>query len=125
MAQGPRSHHGLKVWRLSMELAADVYRTAGTLPREERYGLCSQIRRAAVSVPANIAEGAGRCSTADFRRFLAIARGSLAELETHLLLCEELQLIARSESTHSKVRGVRIMLSSLHSKLQRRRADSL
>jgi len=74
-----RSHHDLRVWQLGMELAEDVYRRTMTMPVEERYGLIAQLRRAAASVPANIAEGAGRQTAPDFARFLSVARGSLAE----------------------------------------------
>lgn len=111
------NHQDLRVWRLGMELAADVYRVTALLPVEERYGLTSQLRRSAASIPANIAEGAGRHSTQEFARFLSIARGSLAELETHVLLCEQLQLLPRSDALHTKIRGVRLMLSALRSKL--------
>jgi len=71
-----------------MDLAAEVYRISQAWPKEEAYGLTSQARRAAASVPANIAEGYGRQSTASYSQFLKVARGSLKELETHLLLAE-------------------------------------
>ena len=76
-----------------MELAETVYALASRLPREETYGLISQLQRAAVSVPSNIAEGHARESTREYLRYLLIARGSLAELETQLLLCQRLQLL--------------------------------
>lgn len=85
-----RSYRDLKVWQLGMGLTKDVYRLLDKWPSVEKYGLCEQARRAVVSVPANIAEGHGRQTTKEFLRFLAIARGSLAELETYLLLCVEL-----------------------------------
>ena len=75
-----------------MDLATDVYRLSRSWPREEAYGLTSQARRAAAAVPANIAEGYGRESTASYAQFLKIARGSLNELETHLLLAERVGL---------------------------------
>jgi four helix bundle protein len=78
----------LKVWQLGMQLAEEVYCLSQQFPKHETYGLVSQIQRAAVSVPANIAEGHAMGSTKDFLRFLAIAQGSLAELETHLILAE-------------------------------------
>jgi four helix bundle protein len=71
-----------------MDLAADVYRLTRDWPKDELYGLTSQARRAAASIPANVAEGYGRQSTASYSNFLRIARGSLKELETHLLLAE-------------------------------------
>jgi four helix bundle protein len=81
-----RSHHDLKVWQLGMDIAEKVYSLTRQFPREELYGLTSQLRRAASSIPANIAEGNGRSSTKDYLRFLSIAVGSLCEVETFLLL---------------------------------------
>ena len=83
----------LLVWQKSMRLARDVYTLTATLPKSEVFGLQSQMRRAAVSVPSNIAEGHGRASDPYLRAFLAIARGSLYELETQLKLCIDLQLL--------------------------------
>jgi four helix bundle protein len=80
----------LKVWQKAMEAAKAVYRLASLLPREETYGMRSQITRAAASVPANIAEGWTRESDKEKAQFLAVAHGSLAETETFLTLCEEL-----------------------------------
>lgn len=77
----------LTIWNVSMRLAKAVHVFSHSLPKEEQFGLISQIRRAAASVPANIAEGNQRCSDKEFARYISIARGSLAELETHLLLC--------------------------------------
>ena len=76
----------LKVWQGAMELAVASYKITSSFPKDERYALTSQIRRAAASVPANIAQGQGRRTTGDYLRFLAIARGSLMELETHVRL---------------------------------------
>ena len=81
-----RSHHDLSVWRLGMQLAEDVYGLTQQFPDEERYGLTSQLRRAAISIPANIAEGNSRSTTKDYLRFLTMAVGSLAEMETFLEL---------------------------------------
>lgn len=85
-----RSYRDLKVWQRAMDWAVEVYDLTGAWPREEQFGLTSQVRRCAVSVAANVAEGASRPSTADFLRFLGIARGSLAEAETQLLLAQRL-----------------------------------
>ena len=84
----------LKVWQLAMELAEDVYKLCAEFPRQETYGLISQMQRAAVSIPSNIAEGQARNSGKEFMRFLGIARGSLAELETQLMLAQRLGYIA-------------------------------
>ncbi len=86
-----KNFRDLKVWQLGMRLAEDVYRLSQQFPKHETYGLGSQIQRAAVSVPANIAEGHAIGSTKDFARFLGIAQGSLAELETHLMLAERMK----------------------------------
>ncbi len=86
-----KNFRDLKVWQLGMQLAEEVYRLSRQFPKHETYGLGSQIQRAAVSIPANIAEGHAIGSTKDFARFLGIAQGSLAELETHLMLAERMK----------------------------------
>src|SRR5690349_6074377 len=86
------SYRDLRVWQMGMKLAVECYRLTKDFPREEIFGLTSQIRRAASSIPANIAEGWGREAGADNVRFLRIAQGSLKELETHLLLSVEVDL---------------------------------
>lgn len=83
----------LKIWHKAMELTTEVYRLTANFPKEEKYGLTSQIRRAAVSVPSNVAEGAGRNSKKEFVQFLAISNGSSYELQTQLLLSRNLSLI--------------------------------
>ncbi len=90
----------LKVWRLAMELAEDVYKLSAEFPRNEVYGLTSQLQRAAVSIPSNIAEGQARNSSKEFNHFLGIARGSLAELETQIMLAQRLDYLA-AEKTNS------------------------
>lgn len=86
MAGEVQSYRDLKVWQKGMDLAEACYGQTRLMPREEQFGLISQIRRAAVSVPANIAEGYGRENRGEFIQFLRVAQGSLKELETHLLL---------------------------------------
>ena len=81
-----RTYRDLRAWKAAMDLAELAYRVTGEFPANEKYGLASQIKSAAVSVPSNIAEGWGRDSSGDFDRFLGIASGSLRELETQLLL---------------------------------------
>lgn len=88
-----RSFQGLLVWRQAMDLARDSYLLTKKFPKEELYGLTSQMRRAAVSIPANIAEGSGRSTRKDYVNFLRIAQGSLRELETYLLLAPKMGLI--------------------------------
>src|SRR5580765_4855223 len=88
------SYKDLLVWQKSMEIVVQVYRMTRELPAAEQWGLVSQMRRAAVSVPSNIAEGYGRQATGEYRHHLSIGRGSLLELETQVLLCEKLGYLA-------------------------------
>ena len=87
---GIRNYRDLKVWQRAMDLVSGIYEITKAFPREEMYGLTSQIRRAAVSVPSNIAEGQGRRSDREFSRFLSIAHGSLREMETQVLIAQRL-----------------------------------
>ncbi len=84
------SYRDLMVWQRSMDLVEGVYTTTRTWPKEELYGLTAQVRRAAVSVPSNIAEGQGRSSTKEFLHHLSISRGSLLEVETQLIVAQRL-----------------------------------
>lgn len=90
-----KSYKDLIVWQKGFKLALAVYELTKSFPREEIFGLTSQMRRAAVSVTSNIAEGYGRNSNGDFYRFLLIARGSLLELENQLLIAENLKLVGK------------------------------
>src|SRR5689334_15110274 len=85
-----RSYRDLIAWQKGMDLVEMVYRNSDNWPKAEHYGLINQVRRAAVSVPANIAEGQGRASTKEYLHHLSIARGSLLEVETHLLIAQRL-----------------------------------
>lgn len=87
-----RGYRDLLVWQKSMQLAVEVYKLTSKFAREEVYGLTSQVRRSAISVPSNIAEGHGRLSKKEFRQFLGIAKGSIYELQTQLELAEKLQM---------------------------------
>jgi len=89
----PRSHRDLKVWQIALDVTETLYRITTDWPKHEQYGLISQVRRAAVSVPANIAEGAGRRTPGEFVHFVGIARGSLAELETLLIIARRLEYV--------------------------------
>jgi four helix bundle protein len=86
-----RSHRDLKVWQKAVELSIALYELTGQFPRQELFGLTSQLRRAGVSTASNIAEGFGRGSTADYKRFLAMARGSNLEAQTQLLIARQLK----------------------------------
>ena len=109
----------LSVWQKAHDLTVLVYRETGSFPREELFGLTSQVRRASSSIGANIAEGCGRNSNADFSRFLQIAFGSANELDSHLLLARDLQFIEKSnhELLNERLLEVKRMLSSLIRKI--------
>ena len=93
-----QSYKEFTVWQKSMDLAVEIYRIVEFLPKTETYSLSDQMRRAAVSIPSNIAEGQGRNSTREFIKFLAIARGSRCELETQLQLCNRIGYLTEDET---------------------------
>ena len=95
------NYRELIVWQKSMILTEEIYRIVKSLPKEELYALSDQMRRAAVSIPSNISEGHGRNSKNEFYRFLAIAQGSRAELETQLEICKRLNYVSESEIEHA------------------------
>lgn len=113
------NHENLNVWIDAADLAVDTYRITESWPRGERYGLTSQLRRAAASIGANIAEGAGRGTDADFRRFLRIATGSANEVQHYLALASRLELMSADECADltQKIRAVRSQLGSLQRRL--------
>lgn len=114
-----RSYRDLMVWQKGMALAATVYRLTRRFPKYEEYRISSQMVRAATSVPANIAEGHGRGTRKDYTRFVSTAKGSLAELETFLLLACELELAPRGEleTVLSQAEEVGRMLTTLKTRL--------
>src|SRR5580693_3678499 len=95
-----KSYRDLVAWQQAMDLVTAVYRLTASFPREEIYGLVSQMRRAAVSIPSNIAEGQGRHGRAEFRHFLRQANGSLMELETQASIAERLDYITSDEANN-------------------------
>jgi four helix bundle protein len=113
----------LKVWEKAHVLTLDVYQASKSFPRDEIYGLTSQMRRASVSIGANIAEGSCRRGDVDFARFLQMAAGSASEVEYHLLLARDLNLLEASDNQRLSEEAVEVkrMLASLMQKL---RADS-
>ena len=123
MGQGIQSFKDLLVWQKAMALSVLCYELTKGFPKDEMYGMTSQIRRASVSVPANIAEGHGREHTRSFVQFLRVAQGSLKELETHLMLAEQVQLatadaLAPAYSMTDEVgRMLRALIRSLQDKL--------
>ncbi len=110
----------LKVWQKSRVLVKDVYKLTKELPSSEQFGITSQLRRATVSIPANIAEGAGRNSNKDFCRFLDIANGSSFEVETLFYLCLDLDYISTDtfSDINSKILEIQRMIYSLKSKMK-------
>jgi four helix bundle protein len=115
----------LNVWEKAHELTLEVYKATGRFPKEELYALTSQLKRAAASVAANIAEGCGRGSDADFGRFLFISMGSASELEYHLLLARDLKFLAEAEYVEldGRTTEVKRMLTSLIQKTRGRAAS--
>ena len=115
-----RTYRDLVVWQKGMALVTDIYRETRDFPREEVYGLTSQMRRCVVSIPCNIAEGHGRTTRKDYVRFLDIALGSLSELETQLEIARNLSYLetAPHDSLQHKCRELERMLSSLIRKLR-------
>ena len=122
MNQSTQSYKDLIVWQKGIELAKAVYKLTMSFPAEEKFGLVSQMRRAAVSIPSNIAEGQARRTTPEFIQFVTHAQGSTAELDTQIILAVELQFCPKTialplyELTHE----IRRMLNALHRKLAER-----
>ncbi|MCL4798583.1 MAG: four helix bundle protein [Burkholderiales bacterium] len=108
-----KPHYRLEAWKQAMALVTEVYRLTSTLPSEEKYGLAAQMRRAAVSVPSNIAEGAARETRKEFAQFLTIARGSLSALETQLLSASNLGYLHADKEVHAVMQRVSRLLTGL------------
>jgi four helix bundle protein len=108
-----KTHHDLNVWQKSIELVRSIYTLTRTYPDYEKYGLCSQMQRAAVSVPSNIAEGAARNHTKEFIQFLYVAYGSLSELETQLIISYDLEYVKDNSEQIKQIDQIQKMLSGL------------
>ncbi len=117
-----QNYRGLIAWQNAMELVSVVYDLTKNFPRDEMFGLTSQIRRASVSVPSNIAEGQGRCSTKEYLRHLSISHGSLREIETQNLIAEMLGYISTDQSngTMEKCAEVGRLRNGLANSLEKR-----
>jgi four helix bundle protein len=117
-----KNYQDLIAWQRAMELVEAVYRESVALPVEERYGLTSQMRRAAVSIPSNIAEGQGRSTDGEFLNHLSVAHGSVRELETHILLAGRLQFLEQSavSKTLNIAAEVGRLVTALANELRRR-----
>jgi four helix bundle protein len=116
------THRDLIAWQEAIRLVEIVYRDTSGFPNEETFGLKNQLRRSAVSVPSNIAEGSARITTGELMQFLGIARGSLAELETQLELAVRLGFMSRANDAVGQVDRVGRLVSALLKSLQRRAA---
>ena len=108
-----KSFKDLEVWKLSIDFVEAVYKMTGAFPDNERFGLTSQMCRAAVSISSNIAEGQGRKNAKEFIQFLYIAKGSLAEIETQLIICERLGYAANIKELTEKMKRIRMMIIGL------------
>ena len=113
-----KPHEQLEAWKFAMQLVKAVYQMTSDFPAEERYGLAQQMRRAAVSIPSNIAEGAGRNGAKEFLNFIGISRGSLAELETQLQLAVMLGFAAPDHPAFELANDTGKRLTGLHKKLR-------
>lgn len=113
----PKPHHKLHAWTQAMLLVRTVYEATRGFPVEETYGLAAQLRRAAISIPSNLAEGAGRDGKREFSRFLSIARGSVSELETQLLIAADLGYLSAEHSVFALLERVSRLITGLHRKL--------
>ena len=112
-----KSYKELIVWQKSMLLVKDIYLITAQFPADEKYGVVSQMRRACISIPSNIAEGWGRLSKKNYTQFLRISRGSLYELETQLLIIKELNYIKETKKQEDLIIEISKMLNSLIKKL--------
>ena len=113
------SYKDLLVWQRSMDLVETIYRITAALPASEQFGLTAQMRRSAISIPSNIAEGYGRQATGEYRHHLSFSRGSLLELETQAMLCFRLKYLAEDQLNPvlKQIAEISKMLGSLISKL--------
>jgi len=110
----------LEVWKISVEMVREIYEMTENFPKNEQFGLVNQIRRSAVSIPSNIAEGAGKNTNRDFNRFISIASGSCNELETQLIISQELNFISKDEYTEmgGKLNRIQNMIFGLQQSLR-------
>ncbi len=115
-----RKHHDLLVWQEAMALVKEIYRLTSHFPKEEIYALTSQMRRAAVSIPSNIAEGAARNGSKEFLQFLSIARGSLSELEPQLLIAQDLGYSTDTFFAEKKIEKLFALIGGLTKSVQER-----
>ena len=116
-----RAHHDLQVWQLGMRLVKDIYQLTRRLPDSEKFALCSQMQRAAVSIPSNIAEGAARSGNKEFLHFLSNACGSLCELETQVIISSELGYVDDNQETMKLINELFAKLCALMNSIKERK----
>jgi len=114
------THHDLEVWKRSIRYVTTIYQLTESFPSVEKFGLTSQIRRSAVSIPSNIAEGAARQSSKEFIRFLYISMGSLSELETQIIICENLNYLSNTDHLQNSIVDLKKMTNGLITYLKTR-----
>jgi four helix bundle protein len=126
MSESIKTFRDLLAWQKSIALVTEIYRAGKSFPKEETYGLTGQMRRSAISIPSNLAEGYARRSRAEYGRFVQIAIGSLYEIQTQLVIASNLGYVTqdRFNELHEQTREIERMLSSLHQKLSRPKASS-
>mgnify|MGYP001556979224 CR=1 FL=1 len=114
-----KTHKDLLVWKKSVEFVTSIYKLTADFPENERYGLSNQLRRAAISIPSNIAEGAARGSSKDFIRFLFISRASAVEIETQLIIAKNLGFIVdEGAGFHEELNSIAKMITALINRLK-------
>ena len=116
-----RKHHDLRVWQESIALVKKIYAVTELFPKTEIYSLTSQMRRAAISIPSNIAEGAARNSNKEFLQFLYISRGSLSELETHIIIAIELKYMNQIDEIENMIEKTYALLGGLIKSIKSRK----
>ena len=121
-----RPHHSLDAWKKSIDFVVDVYKMTDSFPKEEKFGLSSQIRRPAVSIPANIAEGAARKSDKEFLQFLSIAQGSTSEVETEILIAYRLGYLEKQdhETLYRSLNDIGQMITGLSKHLKQKQTST-
>ena len=117
------SHEDLFIWKRSRALIKEIYQLTANFPKEEMFGIIAQMRRSAISVPSNIAEGAGRKTTKEFIRFLSISSASLSELETQIIIAEDLGYTTDSGDLRRDIIRLRILIHSTIRSLERKLSD--
>ena len=113
MNEQPRTHKDLDAWKEAIQLVEDVYNITKSFPKEEMYGLSSQLRRAAVSIPSNVAEGAARSSKKEFLQFLHMSLGSLSEVETQIIIAKRLDYLDDIGGIEQQIKAVRRLILGL------------